>query len=99
MATNEERMRILKMLEAGQISAEEAAELLAALGEQAEGVPAGKERKARWFPGSYLVTGMGSGLLLSALTPTGGLRVGSLQSQAPRPTYRITSLCVAPTIS
>ena len=39
---DEERMRILKMLEEGKISAEEAAKLLEALGEEAEARPAGK---------------------------------------------------------
>jgi len=49
MATNEERMQILRMLEAGQINAEEAARLLEAL----EAAPAGAEsasgRRAGWF--------------------------------------------------
>ncbi len=46
---DEERMRILKMLEEGKISAEEAAELLEALGERAEARPVGREGRARWF--------------------------------------------------
>jgi len=49
MVTNEERMRILKMLEEGKIRAEEAAELLEALGEEPQAEPAGKGGKARWF--------------------------------------------------
>ena len=34
-------------------------------------------RKARWFPGSCLVTGMGSGWLPNTFPLTGGLRAGS----------------------
>ncbi len=53
MATVEERMKILKMVEEGKISAEDGAKLLAALNESrktagaAAGGPAGGE--ARWF--------------------------------------------------
>jgi hypothetical protein len=51
MNTNEERMRILKMVEEGRIGAEDAARLIAALG-QADGVsgtlPAPPSRPAQW---------------------------------------------------
>jgi hypothetical protein len=52
MATTEERMKILKMVEEGKISAEDGAKLLAALNESRKssapaGGPAGSE--ARWF--------------------------------------------------
>ena len=46
---DEDRMRILKMLEEGKINAEEAAKLLEALGGRAETGPAGKGERARWF--------------------------------------------------
>jgi len=49
MALNEERMRILKMLEEGKIKAEEAAKLLEALEEPVEEGPRGQEKEARWF--------------------------------------------------
>jgi hypothetical protein len=48
MASNEERLQILKMIEGGQITAEEGAKLLAAL----EGPPTGEGRREgspRWF--------------------------------------------------
>ncbi len=48
MATSEERMQILKMLEAGQITAEEAAKLLEALEAPTKGEPE-KEGQADWF--------------------------------------------------
>ena len=50
MATAEERMQILKLIEAGQISAKEGAKLLQALGDapQAED-QARKEAKGRWL--------------------------------------------------
>ncbi len=40
MATNEERMRILKMVDEGKITAEEGAKLLQALGESRKAAPA-----------------------------------------------------------
>ncbi len=49
MATQEERMQILKMIEAGQISAEEGAQLLEALEEQEQRQERGRPRKARWL--------------------------------------------------
>ncbi|MCS7222616.1 MAG: hypothetical protein RML36_15055 [Anaerolineae bacterium] len=51
MPTAEERLRILKMVERGQISAEDAAKLLEALEERdkAELSPASSKVKARWF--------------------------------------------------
>jgi hypothetical protein len=50
MVTTEERMQILKLIEAGQISAEEGARLLQALGDspQAEDAPK-RELKGRWL--------------------------------------------------
>ena len=36
------------------------------------------QRKARWFPGSCLVTGIGSGWFPNTFPLTGGLRAGSL---------------------
>ena len=52
MATAEERMKILKMVEEGKISAEDGAKLLSALneGRKAAGTPAaGAGGEARWF--------------------------------------------------
>lgn len=51
MATIEERMKILKMVEAEQISAEEGAKLLAALSSSSKGkeLPAAAPGQARWF--------------------------------------------------
>lgn len=51
MATAEERLRILKMVEQGQISAEDAAKLLEALEERDKGepAPASSGAEARWF--------------------------------------------------
>jgi len=48
MIANEERMQILRMLEAGQITAEEAAELLEALEATAE-AEGGKREQVNWF--------------------------------------------------
>ena len=48
MATNDESMQILKMLEAGQISAEEAAKLLEALDVSSRG-EGESDRQASWF--------------------------------------------------
>ncbi len=52
MATVEERMKILKMVEEGKISAEEGAKLLAALGESRKAptaAPTATGSEARWF--------------------------------------------------
>jgi hypothetical protein len=50
MATTEERMQILKMIENGHISAEEGARLLAALEESgAKEQPERQGRRAQWF--------------------------------------------------
>jgi len=52
MATVEERMKILKMVEDGKISAEDGAKLLAALGESRKappGTPIQPGGEARWF--------------------------------------------------
>jgi hypothetical protein len=51
MATTEERMKILKMVEEGKISAEQGAQLLAALNEsrKSTGPAAGPTGEARWF--------------------------------------------------
>jgi len=48
MASNEERMQILKILEAGQITAEEAEKLLEALDASTSGEPE-MGRQANWF--------------------------------------------------
>ena len=49
MATTEERMKILKMVEEGKISAEEAARLLGALGRNDRKVAPEAEGEARWL--------------------------------------------------
>lgn len=53
MATIEERMKILKMIDEGKITAEEGARLLNALGESRKGVPKAPARSfaggARWL--------------------------------------------------
>lgn len=49
MSTAEERMQILRMVEARQISAEEAAKLLSALDKADKGEPAASVGTARWF--------------------------------------------------
>jgi hypothetical protein len=49
MATVEERMRILKMVEGGQISAEEGAKLLAALRGSARPKTPSTPGQAKWF--------------------------------------------------
>lgn len=49
MSTAEERMQILRMVEARQISAEEAAKLLSALDKADKGGPAAPAGTARWF--------------------------------------------------
>jgi hypothetical protein len=53
MATPEERMQILKMIEAKQITAEEGAKLLAALGEKDKNQPTGPQptpgTSGKWF--------------------------------------------------
>jgi hypothetical protein len=58
MVTEEERIKILKMLQEGKLSAEEAAQLLEALevpqsvgvsGARAEGRPASSSKGGRWF--------------------------------------------------
>ncbi len=48
MTTKEERMQILRMVEAGQISAEEGARLLEVLEGPSE-IPGRPQRKARWL--------------------------------------------------
>ena len=63
MATTEERMRILKMIDEGKISAEEGAKLLSALSEGRRGpvppVPPRVPGSARWL--RVRVTDVGSG--------------------------------------
>lgn len=49
MATSEERMQILKLIESGQISAEEGARLLQAMGDAPREAEPAKEVKGRWF--------------------------------------------------
>ena len=64
MATTEERLRILKMVQAGKISAEDAANLISDLGERKNvppptTLPQPAARNARWF--RVKVTDMASG--------------------------------------
>ncbi|MCL6431284.1 MAG: hypothetical protein K6V36_10590 [Anaerolineae bacterium] len=49
MATTEERMQILRMIEARQITAEEGGRLLDALDRTEREAPAGQGRPSRWF--------------------------------------------------
>lgn len=49
MSTAEERMQILKMIEARQINAEEGAQLLAALDKAVKGSQAAPQGAPRWF--------------------------------------------------
>jgi hypothetical protein len=77
MATTEERMKILKMVEEGKISAEEGAKLLAALSAAAKSAgPAGATgAEARWF--RVRVTDMASGKTkVNISLPVGLLNVG-----------------------
>lgn len=62
MATSEERMKILKMIQDGKISAEEGAQLLSALRESrttSRGEPGGPERRKGWL--RVRVTDMATG--------------------------------------
>ena len=49
MTTAEERMQILRMIENGQISADEGAQLLSALEEASSTETQGKRESAKWF--------------------------------------------------
>ncbi len=49
MATTEERMKILKMVEEGKITAEEASRLLSALGRSDRRRPTSGQEEARWL--------------------------------------------------
>lgn len=59
MTTTEERMQILKLIEAGQISAKEGEKLLRALGDISPGEGPSREAKGRWF--RVRVTDLSSG--------------------------------------
>lgn len=81
MATPEERMRILKMIDDGKISGEEGAKLLAALGGDRSGAGKGEsERRNRWL--RIKVTDLRTGRSKANVTiPLGlldaGLRIGA----------------------
>lgn len=80
MATTEERLRILKLIEEGKITAEEGAQLLAALNKGSRRQASGSEEDSRWL--RVRVTDLRSGkpavnvnLPLSLVNV--GLRVGA----------------------
>ena len=80
MTTVEERMRILKMVEDGKISAEDGAKLLAALAESRKpppppGPPPGATGDARWFRVRVTDTRTGRAKI-SVNIPTGLVNVG-----------------------
>ncbi len=80
MATTEERMKILKMVEEGKITAEEAARLLAALARSDRRRPATGQDETRWLRVS--VTDMESGkqsvnITLPMSLVNVGLRMGA----------------------
>ena len=85
MATSEERMRILKMVEEGKISVQDGAKLLAALSEsrkpsQPPTTPLGGSGEARWF--RVRVTDLRTGKAkINVNVPTGlanvGIRMGA----------------------
>ena len=77
MATVEERMKILKMIEEGKISAEDGAKLLAALAEsrKAPPPPSGAGGEARWF--RVRVTDLATGKAKATVNiPMGLVNVG-----------------------
>ena len=77
MATTEERMKILKMVEEGKLSAEEGAKLLAALsaGSKSSGPAGATGAEARWF--RVRVTDLASGkTTVNISLPVGLLNVG-----------------------
>ena len=80
MATTEERMKILKMVEEGTITAEEAARLLTALARSDRRRPPGSQDEARWL--RVRVTDMESGkqsvnITLPMSLVNVGLRMGA----------------------
>jgi polyhydroxyalkanoate synthesis regulator phasin len=80
MATTEERMKILKMVEEGTITAEEAARLLTALARSDRRRPSGSQDEARWL--RVRVTDMESGkqsvnITLPMSLVNVGLRMGA----------------------
>jgi len=80
MATTEERMKILKMVEEGKITAEEASRLLSALARSGRRRPAGIPDEARWL--RVRVTDMESGkqsvnITLPMSLVNVGLRMGA----------------------
>lgn len=80
MATTEERMKILKMVEEGKINAEEAARLLTALARSDRRRPAGGQEESRWL--RVRVTDMESGkqsvnITLPMSLVNVGLRMGA----------------------
>lgn len=75
MATTEERMQILKMIQEGKISAEEGARLLGALGKKSSAPAAPGGQAARWF--RVRVTDMNTGKRkVSVNIPMGLVNVG-----------------------
>ncbi|MBC7250782.1 MAG: hypothetical protein H5T62_10915 [Anaerolineae bacterium] len=75
MATTEERMQILRMIEKGQITAEEGAKLLAALNKVSEPRPGAPGREPKWF--RVRVTDLDTGRQkVSVNIPVGLVNVG-----------------------
>jgi hypothetical protein len=107
MATVEERLRILKMVEDGKISAEDAAKLLAALAESRKpppppSPPPGASGEARWFRVRVTATRTGRAKI-NANVPTGlvyvGIRIGARFARtvwACEKTGSATALALAP---
>lgn len=86
MATSEERMRILKLIQEGKITADEGAKLLSALSSSSSKAQAGKRRpvmpsqpgkQARWF--RVRVTDMDSGRTKTSVNIPLGLMEWGLQ--------------------
>ncbi len=75
MATTEERMQILRMIEKGQITAEEGAKLLAALNKVSEPRSSAPGREPKWF--RVRVTDLDTGRQkVSVNIPVGLVNVG-----------------------
>lgn len=75
MATTEERMQILKMIESGQITAEEGAKLLAALSKVSESQAGPPGSESKWF--RVRVTDLDTGRQkVSVNIPVGLVNVG-----------------------
>lgn len=75
MSTTEERMQILKMIESGQITAEEGAKLLAALNKTSEPLTGPPDSEPKWF--RVRVTDLDTGRQkVSVNIPVGLVNVG-----------------------